>query len=114
VGELVPPGNGVQVTVVIIRDAHRCKDAGSEHLGVVFYGTDPRMCTCLSTTDIVRFKIWSASNFAGVQPCEVSSPVPQINCPPAASVLSAEDIAATHAELTKHAPDLVKQAKRAA
>ncbi|HEX3761924.1 MAG TPA: hypothetical protein VHW23_24660 [Kofleriaceae bacterium] len=112
VGELVTPGEGVHVTVVLIRDAHRCNHATSEHLGVVFYGTEPRMCTCLTSADIVRFKIWSASNFGGVQPCEVTSPVPQINCPPSLAALPA-DMAAIRAELTKHGPDWLAQARSA-
>lgn len=111
-GELQAPGNGVEVTAVIIRDAHRCSEAASEHLGVVFYGTEPRMWTCLTDTDITRFKIWSASHFAGVRLCEVTSPVPLINCPPSLDALPAA-MADARTELTRHGPAWLAQAKQA-
>lgn len=102
-GELLAPSAGVNVTVVIVRGAHRCVDPAGEHLGVVFYGLEPVMWTCLSNADILRFKTWSASSFAGVLPFEVTSPLPAINCPPSITAQPAAMVA-MRAELTKLGP----------
>jgi hypothetical protein len=85
-GELRAPDPGVHVAVVVVRGAHRCVDPGAEHLGVVFYGAEPVMWTCLLEPELVRFEIWCASSFAGVQPFMVTAPVPAINCPPSIAV----------------------------
>jgi hypothetical protein len=96
------------VAVVVVRGAHRCADAASEHLGVVFYGVAPVMWTCLTDADLAGFKTWCASNFAGVQPLVVTSPIPAINCPPSITVRPAA-MEEMRAELTKLGPAWLAQ-----
>lgn len=111
-GALQAPSAGVRVTVVIVRGAHRCVDPAGEHMGVVFYGIDPVMWSCLSDADIPSFKTWSAGNFAGVQPFAVTSPLPAINCPPSITAQPATMVA-MRAELTKLGPAWLAQAAQA-
>lgn len=111
-GELLAPDAGTRVTVVIVRGAHRCVDPASEHLGVVFYGGEPVMWTCLMEAELVRFKIWCAGNFAGAQPFAVSSPIPAINCPPSITAQPAA-MEEMRTELSKLGADWLKQVSRA-
>ncbi len=107
-GELLAPNAGIHVTAIVVRGAHRCTDAAGEHLGVVFYGVEPVMWTCLREADLVRFKIWCASSFAGVQPIAVTSPVPAINCPPSIAERPAA-MAEMRAELLRLGPAWLAQ-----
>lgn len=72
---------GVTVTVVIVRGAGTCRDDQHGNLGVVFYGAEPVMWTCLADGDLARFHDWGQDSF-GVQALEVTRAIANVNCPP--------------------------------
>ena len=72
---------GVTPTVVIVRGAGTCRDDAHGNLGVVFYGSEPVMWTCLSDGELGRFRTWSQDSF-GVQAREVTRAIANVNCPP--------------------------------
>ncbi len=73
--------DGVTPTVVIVRGAGTCRDAQHGNLGVVFYGSEPVMWTCLSDGELPRFQAWGQDSF-GVQVLEVTKVIANVNCPP--------------------------------
>lgn len=72
---------GVTVTVVIVRGAGTCRDDQHGNLGVVFYGAEPMLWTCLADGDLSRFETWGQNSF-GVQALEVTQAIANVNCPP--------------------------------
>ena len=92
----------VTPTVVIVRGAGTCRDDSHGNLGVVFYGTEPVMWTCLSDGELGRFRAWGQDSF-GVQAREVTRAIANVNCPPpmAPSQLVSEAAAAMRMTLTE-------------
>jgi hypothetical protein len=75
------PNAGVVVRVVVVSGAGQCRDIAHGDLGVVFFGMNPVMWTCLSSADIERFKTWARSNFSA-EPMDVAANLGGVNCPP--------------------------------
>jgi hypothetical protein len=72
---------GVTPTVVIVRGAGTCRDSQHGNLGVVFYGAEPVMWTCLSDGELPQFRAWGQDSF-GVPVREVTKAIADVNCPP--------------------------------
>ena len=74
-------GVGVTATVVIVRGAGTCRDDQHGNLGVVFYGSEPVMWTCLSDGELSRFQAWGQDSFGGPV-LDVTRAIANVNCPP--------------------------------
>lgn len=71
----------VTPTVVIVCGAGTCRDNQHGNLGVVFYGAEPVMWTCLSDGELSRFRAWGQDSFGGPV-LEVTQAIAGVNCPP--------------------------------
>lgn len=105
-GALAGPLDGQTVTVVIARGVGICLHASSTFKGVVFYDGTAVMWSCLSITDLVAYRNWSAKHFPGARVLEVSELKSAVVCPPP---LHAE--ARTADQVKKHADDVAEVQK---
>jgi hypothetical protein len=92
-------------TLVIALGSATCHDGDRPHRGIVFFDAEPAAWCCLSDAEIVDFKTWGAREFPSVQIVTVSSPVPQVNCPPTVP---------TFLEDAKHREDMLDELRRLA
>lgn len=103
-GTLSSPEAGVTATVVIARGIGICRHSASTCMGVVFYGANAVMWTCLSDAELASFQTWSQGTFPGARILKVTSVQSAIICPPPAMVAddhTTEEIAEVQRELTR-------------
>jgi hypothetical protein len=70
------------VTVVVVHGAGQCRDLAHGDMGVVFFGADPVMWTCLASSETAKFLAWGRASFPGARPMEVTANLGGVNCPP--------------------------------
>jgi hypothetical protein len=92
-GDLQAPAGAV-VTIVVVKGAGQCRDVAHNELGIVFFGANPVMWTCLADADIPKFQAWGLKNFAGAETKVVGGPLAVVVCPPPTATAQARDAAA--------------------
>lgn len=93
------------VTVVVVHGAGQCRDLEHGDLGVVFFGANPVMWTCLASTETAKFKVWGVASFPGAHAMDVTANLGGVNCPPPDATAAELDTAAAQmrAALTEQA-----------
>lgn len=82
------------VTVVVVHGAGQCRDLAHGDMGVVFFGGEPVMWTCLASTETAKFLAWGLASFPGAHPMEVAANLGGVNCPPPDATATELDTAA--------------------
>jgi len=104
----LPVVDGVAPTLVIVLGSSNCKDPTSKHTGVVFFAAEPVAWNCLTDAELGTFKAWGIASFSSVHILTVTSPVPQVNCPPPNT--NSVQVDAIREELRRLAPQWFAQA----
>jgi hypothetical protein len=82
------------VTVVVVHGAGQCRDLAHGDVGVVFFGANPVMWTCLASAETANFIAWGLASFAGARRMEVTANLGGVNCPPPGATAAELDAAA--------------------